>query len=264
MNKSSCETYYDRVAHQYDDSYKDAYWEFYNAVTWNNIKKYLPRLEGRKILDIGGGTGNWALKLAKSGFEVTLADISQKMLDVAKRKADEAGFSGKISFAKADICDLSSFNPESFSLVLAEGDPLSCCDNPPKAVKECYRILKPKGLFIASVDNRFGGLRVFIEQNELDGLEKLVKTGETNWFTRKEEEQHLLHYFTPDELRNLFSRKGFEVVSLIGKPVLPVRANSEILKDKDAFKRLLELELKLNSEETLLGSAGHLEIVGKK
>jgi ubiquinone/menaquinone biosynthesis C-methylase UbiE len=264
MNKSSCERYYDRVAHQYDDSYKDAYWEFYNAVTWHNIKKYLPRLQGRKVLDIGGGTGNWALKLAKSGFEVTLADISQKMLDVAKRKADEAGFSNRIVFTREDICDLAAFPPETFELVLAEGDPLSCCDDPHQAVKECYRVLKPKGFFIASVDNRFSGMRVFIEQTEIGELERLVKTGKTNWFTNKEEEQHLLHYFTPDELRKILTRNGFEVVSLIGKPVLPVRANSEILKDKDAFKRLLELELKLNSEEALLGSAGHLEIVGKK
>ena len=172
MNKSACEKYYDRVAKKYDDSYRNAYWDFYNAITWHNIKRYLPQLNGRKILDIGGGTGVWALKLAKSGYDVTLADISQKMVDTAREKAEEAGYSEKITCVKADICDLSGFDMESFDMVFAQGDPLSCCDNPGKAVKECYRVLKEKGLFIASVDNRFGGMRVFIEQDKIDELEK--------------------------------------------------------------------------------------------
>ena len=264
MKKSACETYYDRVAHQYDDSYQTPYWEFYNAVTWHNIKKYLPKLTGRNILDIGGGTGLWALKLAKSGYEVTLSDISQKMLDTAQKKAEALSLSSKIKFIKADICNLSSFEPETFNMVLAEGDPLSYCENPSKAMKECYRILKPKGFFIASVDNRYGGMRVFIERDKIDGLEQLIKTGKTKWFTNDPDEQYPITYFTPDELRKLFTQNGFEALSLIGKTVLARHNNSDTLKDRDTFERLLKIELKLNSEETLLGSAGHLEITGQK
>jgi ubiquinone/menaquinone biosynthesis C-methylase UbiE len=262
MTKSSCEQYYDRVAHQYDDSYKDPYWEFYNEITWQNLKKYLTRLQGRKILDIGGGTGLWALKLAKSGYEITLADISQKMLDTARQKAEKLNLGSKIKFIKSGICNLSAFEPEAFNLILAEGDPLSYCDNPFKAMKECNRVLKPKGFFIASTDNKYGGMRVFVEHNKLDELEELIKTGKTKWFTDNPEEQHPITYFTPNELRKLFNNNGFEVISIIGKTVLPLRHNSELLKNQAAFDRLLKIELKLNSEENLLGSAGHIEIVG--
>ena len=252
------------MAHQYDDSYQSPYWDFYNAVTWHNIKKYLPQLRGGRVLDIGGGTGLWALKLAKSGYEVTLADISQKMIEVARQKAEQTNLLSKISFIKADVCDLSGLATESFDLVLAEGDPLSYCSNPQQAVKEVRRVLISDGLFIASVDNRFGGMRVFITQNEIDELEKLLQTGKTKWFTKDEAEQYPITYFTPRELRELLSRNGFEILSLIGKPVLPLRANEEILKDRRVFDRLFRLELRLQSEETILGSAGHLEIVGRK
>lgn len=262
MKKSACENYYDRVAHQYDDSYKEPYWEFYNEVTWHNIKKYLPQLKGRKILDIGGGTGLWAFKLAKSGYEITLADISQKMLDTAQKKAEALSISSKIKFIKSDICDLSAFESETFDMVLAEGDPISYCENPIKAVKECYRVLKDKGFFIASVDNKYGGMRVFIEH--IPELEELLKTGRTKWFTKDQNEQYPITYFTPDELRKLFTQNVFEALSLIGKTVLVKHTNSDTLKDRDTFDRLLKIELKLNSEETLLGSAGHLEIVGRK
>ncbi|HLD36815.1 MAG TPA: class I SAM-dependent methyltransferase [Planctomycetota bacterium] len=264
MAKTSCEQYYDRVAGKYDDSYLSPYWDFYNAVTWHNLKRFLPRLAGLRVLDIGGGTGLWALKLAKSGFEVTVADISQKMLDKAKDKAAQAGFGSKISFLKSDICDLSSFAPDSFDLVLAQGDPLSCCADARQAVKEVHRVLKPKGFFIASVDNKFGGMRVFVNQGAIDELEQFVKTGKTNWFTKNEAEQYPITYFTPDGLRKLFAQGGFEMLSLIGKVVLPLASGSEILKDKNMFDRLLKLELKLHAEETLLGGAGHLEITGRK
>lgn len=264
MTRTSCEQYYDRVAGRYDDSYLTPYWEFYNAVTWHNLKRFLPRLSGRKVLDIGGGTGLWALKLAKSGYEVTVADISQKMLEVGRRKAERLGFGSKISFVKADICGLTQFISESFDLVLAQGDPLSCCADARQAVKEVYRVLRDKGLFIASVDNKFGGMRVFVSQSAIDELEQFIRTGQTNWFTKDEAEQYPITYFTPDGLRKLFAQNGFEMLSLIGKVVLPLASGSEILKDKNMFDRLLKLELKLHAEETLLGGAGHLEITARK
>lgn len=291
MDKTQCERYYDRVAHRYDDSYKTPYWDFYNALTWHNLKKHLPRNLAAKILDIGGGTGLWALKLAKSGYNVTLTDLSQKMLDTAQHKANSTGLSRKITSIKADICDLSMFEPESFDLVIAQGDPLSYCHSPAQAIREVHRTLKPKGIFIASVDNKFAGMRIFVEQNAIDELESFIRTGRTNWFTRNEEERYPITYFSPDELCKLFTTysplthsrslsrfqrgsvqakgeggcfPGFEIISLIGKPVLPLRANSEMLADKEIFNRLLKLELKLNSKEHLLGQAGHLEITARR
>jgi ubiquinone/menaquinone biosynthesis C-methylase UbiE len=264
MKKTACELYYDRVAHNYDDSYKSPYWDFYNAITWHNLKRNLPRSMSGRILDIGGGTGLWALKIAKSGYSVTLADLSQKMLDVARRKAEQLNLAGRITFIKADICEMAGFGDSSFDLVIVQGDPVSYCDDPHRAVRESHRILKPGGTCIASVDNKFSGMRVFIGQNQIDQLEELVRTGKTRWFTQNRDEQYPITYFSPDELRKLFTRSGFEVVSLIGKPVLPLRANEEVLKDKKTFDMLLKLELKLNTEEALLGGAGHLEITCRK
>jgi len=293
MKRTACEKYYDRVAHSYDDSYQTPYWDFYKAVTWHNLKQYLPRLQGRKILDVGGGTGLWALKLAKSGFEVTLADISQKMLDRAWQKAESANLASRIKFVKADICDLNMFGPDTFDMVLAQGDPLSLCGdarpvrsanrhetnqsnlpNHPKvvasngarkAIKEIHRVTKTKGYFICSTDNKFGAMRVFVSQSKWDELEDFVRTGNSKWFTNDASEQHPIHYFTPEELRKLLTESGFEVLALIGKLVLPISSsNYEMLKDRNTFDRLLAIELKLHAEPALLGSANHIEITGRK
>ena len=273
MTKSACELFYDRVAHNYDHMYQTAYWEFYNAVVWHNLKKYLPSNMASKILDIGGGTGLWALKLAKSGYKVTLSDISHKMLDVGRQKAETMGLSARLEFIKADICDLSAFTNEAFDLVIAQGDPLSYCDNSKQAMKELYRVLKPAGILIASVDNKLSGMKLFIRQGLVDEFETFTRTGQSKWFTRDEAEQYPITFFTPDELRVLLSHSGFEVLSLIGKMVLPLgevydaqkrQTDSSILKDPKTFDRLLKLELKFHATEALLGGASHLEIVGKK
>ncbi|MFH1228678.1 MAG: methyltransferase domain-containing protein [Planctomycetota bacterium] len=264
MNKSACELYYDRVAHSYDDSYKSPYWDFYNSVTWHNLKRNLPANHLARILDIGGGTGLWALKLAKSGYSVTLADLSQKMLDAAQRKAEQTNLISKITFVKADICDMSQFGDNSFDLAITQGDPISYCADPHRAIKELHRLLKPGAVCIASVDNKFAGMRVFMEQAKIAEMEELVRTGRTKWFTQDKDEQYPITYFSPDELRRLFDRNGFEVIALIGKVVLPIRANEQILKDRNNFNRLMKLELKLHAEEALLGNAGHLEITCRK
>ena len=64
----------------------DPYWKIYREITWKHMKPYLPRRSGAKVLDAGGGTGVWAVKLARSGFQVTLADTSQGMLESARKK----------------------------------------------------------------------------------------------------------------------------------------------------------------------------------
>ncbi|HJV17275.1 MAG TPA: class I SAM-dependent methyltransferase [Bacillales bacterium] len=47
--------------------------------------------ENLQILDIGGGPGRYAIYLAEKGHEVTLLDLSNKNIEVAKRKSFERG-----------------------------------------------------------------------------------------------------------------------------------------------------------------------------
>jgi ubiquinone/menaquinone biosynthesis C-methylase UbiE len=51
----------------------------------------LAPLDGRAILDVGAGTGRAAIALARAGARVTGLDASIEMLEVARRRAGEAG-----------------------------------------------------------------------------------------------------------------------------------------------------------------------------
>ena len=53
------------------------------------IEKQIAFLSDKEILDFGGGTGLLALPLAKQAKSVTLVDISEKMLEQARLKAEQ-------------------------------------------------------------------------------------------------------------------------------------------------------------------------------
>ncbi|GEM_PF-228139 len=264
--KPLAEQFYDDIAARYDDVYfgKSPYWRFYNQITWRHIRTHIPPDQSAECLDLGCGTGYWGLRLAKSGYRVTLSDISQKMIEVAKRKAEETEPTPRVEFLKADICDLSALASDRFGLVTAQGDPISCCSSPPAAIREIFRVLKPKAVAVLSVDNRMAGIDHFLKTSDVAGLELFLKTGMTEWLAHDRSRRFPIKYFTPDELRSVATKAGFEVLDLVGKIILPLREYESALEDEEEFRRLIKIEEKLHREESALGRASHLEIVVRK
>ena len=66
------------------------------------IEKQIAFLSDKAILDFGGGTGLLALPLAKQAQSVTLVDISEKMLEQARLKAEQQDIKN-IQFLEQDL-----------------------------------------------------------------------------------------------------------------------------------------------------------------
>ena len=66
------------------------------------VEKQLDLLSDKEILDFGGGTGLLALSLAKQAKSVTLVDISEKMLEQARLKAEQQDIKN-IQFLEQDL-----------------------------------------------------------------------------------------------------------------------------------------------------------------
>jgi len=263
--------FHDRIASRYDAIYDDPYWEFHDRITWNHIKPHLPKNTAAPVLDLGCGTGKWGLKLLKAGYPTTFVDLAPNMLEQVRAKLAEwaarpdlSSKAAKAVVQEADATNLRAFPEGHFDLVLAMGDVVSICSNPSQALSEIHRLLKPGAVAIFTVDNHLAALDHFVESGNLDALADFVKSGETHWLTRNVAEQFSVLMFTPAQIEAQARSRGFEIISRIGKTVLPVRLNKKFFEHPDAIDRLVDLEALLSKDPSAMARASHIQLAVRK
>ena len=260
MEISSTE-YHNKIAQKYDESYKVTFWEFYHDLTWKYIERFLPKnINKSLILDAGGGTGIWSIKIAKLGYNIILTDISKEMLSVAKQKIEKENLTSKIKIVEADIINMPEFENETFDLILAEGDPISYCSNPERAVSELSRVCKRNGFVVASVDNKITWIKRNLENGNYKEAEKIIETGIAQMPTENGD-FYPAFTFTISELENIFKKNDLEVVFQIGKPSF---TSPKLLEDRTNYDYLLNFELIHSTKKWFANIGGHIALIGKK
>lgn len=96
------------------------------------------------ILDLAGGTGDIAFRMAKRGARVTVADINGEMLKVGRERAERRGIEG-IDFVEANA-EAMPFADQSFDAVTIAFGIRNVTDIP-KALRDIHRVLKWGGRF---------------------------------------------------------------------------------------------------------------------
>ncbi|HUQ13961.1 MAG TPA: class I SAM-dependent methyltransferase [Novosphingobium sp.] len=105
------------------------------------VRRVKPR-EGERILDMAGGTGDIAFRMAPSGAEITVADINQDMLDVGIERAAKRGIDGLV-WSRQDAETL-AFPANAFdAYTIAFG--IRNVTRIDAALAEAHRVLRPGG-----------------------------------------------------------------------------------------------------------------------
>jgi ubiquinone/menaquinone biosynthesis C-methylase UbiE len=257
--------FYRDSADRYDDVYEENMWRLYDDLTWYFLQPALPPIientDPSRILDIGGGTAKWAIKLAQRGYRVLCGDISPEMLAIGETKVKELGLSDHISFQQLDIRDMHPLSNEAFDMVLAVGDVISYALDDDLAVAEIYRVLKPQGKCVASVDNTMIYVINTMKYDHFERIESLLQEKVTDSFS-----PHPVRTYLPEDLRNLFERHGFEVEQIVGKPVISSLISQKMRKKKleKHYDLILALEKRFGAHPHFIGHGGHLQIIAKK
>lgn len=148
-----------------------------------------------EVIELGCGTGYFTKVIAKNAEQIFAIDISEGMLEIAKRQLKDYK---NISFHKAD-CKAITLLDKKFDTVLMF-NLLHVIKNPFQALEESYRILKPKGKLI-TIDLTGYGMKKF-EMLKLV-FRYLRKMGKPP----KSDKGNL----SPDDLDYLAKKVGFEI-----------------------------------------------------
>ena len=137
---------WDRMAEEYQ-AFREAPGTFNDLIEIPAMLSLIGDVRGKSVLDAGCGHGYYSVLLAKEGAKVTGIDISERMIELARRNADKASIDCK--FYVCDIQDLTMFEPDSFDLVTSS-IVVGYLDDLEKAFSYVYRVLKPGGSFTFS------------------------------------------------------------------------------------------------------------------
>ncbi|WP_408630948.1 methyltransferase domain-containing protein [Micromonospora inositola] len=117
------------------------------AVIWSVLRAELERRAGERltVLDVGGGTGGFAVPLAEAGHWVTVVDASPDALAALTRRAAEAGVADRVRALQGDGDALAGLvEPASVDLVLCHSV-LEVVDEPASVVSALVGALRHGG-----------------------------------------------------------------------------------------------------------------------
>ena len=219
-----------------------------------------------KLLDIGGGTGVYAIPLARRGYRVHLIDAVPLHIERARALSEAS----KTPLESAGIGDARQLGlPDTtFDVALLFGPLYHLPDRRDRidALAEARRVLVPGGLLLSAYISRFasacdgiqaGRLRdaafaAIVERDLTDGVHQ-NSTGRPEWFTTA-------YFHRPDEIRPEIEAAGLRCEDLIAVegPGWMSHDLDAWLDDAIARERLLQVLRRTETEPSLLGSSAHL------
>ncbi|MBW4828285.1 MAG: class I SAM-dependent methyltransferase [Clostridiaceae bacterium] len=209
--------YYDEAAEYEWNRLDDPYSKIEYNSTVHLIEKYFPK-QGH-ILDIGSGPGRYSLMLLKNGYDVSLLDISNNELDIAKRKIEEAGLKAENYYCKSAL-ELDIFDNDLFDGILLMGPLYHLHDKKDRlnVLRETHRILKKEGIALISYINTWGCLKSAVSEfpkvfEDTEHFQRYLN-GDLKFLP---EESFTSTYFTSPPLAIAeIEKAGFNIVSYAG------------------------------------------------
>jgi SAM-dependent methyltransferase len=239
--------------------------------TWDILERHLPPPPSR-VLDVGGGTGVYALPLAARGYRVHLIDA----VPLHVERARDLSASSESPLAGADVGDARSLTSAdaTFDVVLLFGPLYHLIERRDRldALVEARRVLVPGGLLFSAYISRFASAYDGIQEGALtdavfaeivardltDGVH-LNPTNRVEWFTTA-----YLH--RPEEIRPEIEEAGLRFENLIA-----VEGAGWMSHDLDAWldeaiarERLLGVVRRMETEPSLIGASAHIVSVARR
>jgi SAM-dependent methyltransferase len=140
------------------------------AVVWQALRREIDRAGGRvlNVVDVGGGTGGFAVPLAEAGHHITVVDASPDALAALTRRAAEAGVADRVEAVQGDADALADLVPPGSAHLVLCHSVLEVVDSPADAVAGVATALRPGGAASVIVANRTAAVFARAMSGQLD------------------------------------------------------------------------------------------------
>lgn len=245
--------------------------KFEYEMTMNILNKYLPK--SATILDLGCGAGVYSFDLANNGYNVYLADLSEKLINEAIERKKKENTNNIVSIDVVNAIDLSIYDDNMFDVVLLFGPLYHLLeeDERNKCICEVNRVLKTDGLVFASFIPYLSGSIAILdryfrhpEQVNIDNLNNVFENGKFNNNSSNGFQEG--YYPTIEEIEELFNKFNFEKKCIRSIRGFGYEKENSIydIKDKEIYDAVIQLIDKTSSDKSIIEMCGHAMYIGKK
>ena len=180
------------------------------------VNRVKPR-GGERILDMAGGTGDIAFRMAQRGAEVTVSDINADMLAVGEDRARQRGLTGLTwQVENAEVLSFADSNFDAYTIAFG----IRNVTDIPAALKEAHRVLKRGGRFFClefstSEWPGFGKAYEVYSENVIPKVGKVVTNDEDSYRYLVES---IRRFPKPEQFRRMVGEAGF--ARTMAEPIL--------------------------------------------
>lgn len=229
-----------------------------SAVVWGALESVLDGAAGQQVLDIGGGTGGFAVRVAALGHRVTVVDPSPDALAALARRAGEEGVD--VAGVQGDLSTLDEVAPPgSVDVVLCHGV-LEFVPDPVQALVSVARVLRPGGTLSVLVAQRHAAVVARALAGHFQQARELLDGD-----VPREEGGRSTRRFTVDEVTGALEEAGLTV-----GPVHAVRVFADLVPgaavdlEPGAGAALVELEKAVSERPEYLPLAAQVHVLATR
>lgn len=237
------------------------------AVIWDALRPALGDLRatvGRSeldVLDVGGGTGGFAVPLAELGHRVTVLDPSPDALATLERRAAEVGVAGRIKAVADDAANLRAVVGTAGQDVVLCHRVLEHVEDPAQVISAASDALRPGGLASVLVANRNAVVLARAVAGHVEAARHALGDPDGRWGNQ----DPLPRRFAPEQAVRLLAAAGLEVFATHG-----VRVCSDLVPgalaegEPGAVEALLALETALSELPAFQSVATQLHLLARR
>lgn len=235
-------------------------------VIWAQLDQALAELSdatGRSsldIVDVGGGSGVFAVPLAQLGHRVTVVDPSPNALATLQRRAAEAHAGERVTGLQGDAAGLLALVGEaSADVVLCHGV-LEVVDDPPAAAAGLAACLRAGGLCSVVAAQRHAAVIAKALAGHLADARRLLDDPDGRWGPS----DPLPRRFDEDGLRALLADADLDVAEIHGVRVLTDLIAGSVVDDPSEVTALAELEAAIVGRRAFQPVASALHVLARR